>query len=121
MTVQERYEDAKARYAALGIDTDRALEETAKIKISMHCWQGDDVVGFDQKGPLTGGIQTTGNYPYRATTPAQLMQDIDKVLTYIPGKHKLNLQGRRVGRPRPVKARALPGMGGLRKEEGPRP
>lgn len=91
MTVQERYEDAKARYAALGVDTDRALEETAKIRISMHCWQGDDVVGFDQKGPLTGGIQTTGNYPYRAANPEQLMQDIDKVLSYIPGKHKLNL------------------------------
>lgn len=91
MTTRERYEDAKARYAALGIDTDKAMEETAKIKISLHCWQGDDVIGFDQKGPLTGGIQTTGNYPYRARTPEELMGDIDKVLSYIPGKHKLNL------------------------------
>ena len=91
MTVQERYEDTKKRYAALGVDTDKALENTKNIRLSVHCWQGDDVVGFDQKGPLTGGIQTTGNYPYRARNPKELMQDIDKVLSYIPGKHKINL------------------------------
>ena len=73
MTVKERYEAAKERYAKLGVDTDKAIEELSKISLSMHCWQGDDVMGFDQKGPLSGGIQTTGNYPYRATTPKQLM------------------------------------------------
>jgi len=91
MTVQERYEYAKERYAKIGVDTDKAIAELSKIKLSMHCWQGDDVVGFDTKGPLTGGIQTTGNYPYKATTPQQLMDDIDKVFSYVPGKHKLNL------------------------------
>ena len=91
MTVKERYEAAKERYAKLGVDTDKAIEELSKISLSMHCWQGDDVVGFDQKGPLSGGIQTTGNYPYRATTPEQLMQDIDEVFSLVPGKHKLNL------------------------------
>lgn len=91
MTVKERYEDAKQRYAKYGVDTDAVLKKVGDIKLSMHCWQGDDVVGFDQKGPLTGGIQTTGNYPYRATTPEQLMADIDKVFSYVPGKHKVNL------------------------------
>ena len=91
MTVKERYEAAKERYAKLGVDTDKAISELEKISLSMHCWQGDDVVGFDQKGPLSGGIQTTGNYPYKATTPEQLMQDIDEVFTLVPGKHKLNL------------------------------
>jgi L-rhamnose isomerase len=58
----------------------------------MHCWQGDDVTGFDRKGPLSGGIQTTGNYPYRARTPQELFEDIEKVLSFVPGKHhKLNL------------------------------
>ncbi|SEL22391.1 MULTISPECIES: L-rhamnose isomerase [unclassified Butyrivibrio] len=91
MIVKERYEAAKERYAKLGVDTDKAISELEKISLSMHCWQGDDVVGFDQKGPLSGGIQTTGNYPYKATTPEQLMQDIDEVFTLVPGKHKLNL------------------------------
>ena len=87
----ERYEYAKKRYAEVGVDIDKAIEATEKIQLSMHCWQGDDVKGFDVKGELTGGIQTTGNYPYRATTPEELMQDIEKVYSYIPGKHKLNL------------------------------
>ena len=62
MTITERYEDAQKRYKKIGVDTDKALETLSKIKLSMHCWQGDDVTGFDTKGPLTGGIQTTGNY-----------------------------------------------------------
>ena len=61
------------------------------IKISMHCWQGDDVHGFDQSGPLSGGIATTGNYPGRATTSEELMQDMEMALSLIPGKHKINL------------------------------
>ncbi len=91
MTVKERYESAKEIYKAVGVDTDEAIKKLENVKISMHCWQGDDVIGFDHDGPLTGGIQTTGNYPGKARTPEELMADIDKVLSYIPGKHKINL------------------------------
>lgn len=85
------YEAAKARYAKIGIDTEAVMKALAEIPISIHCWQGDDVIGFDHDGALTGGIQTTGNYPGKANTPAELMQDIEKVLTLVGGKHKLNL------------------------------
>lgn len=91
MTNKERYEVAKEMYAGLGVDTDQALEILKNIPISMHCWQGDDVTGFDHDGPLTGGIQATGDYPGKARTPDELMADIDKVLNLVPGKHKLNL------------------------------
>lgn len=91
MTTEERYTSAKEMYAKLGIDTDAAIAKLKEIPVSLHCWQGDDVIGFDHDGPLTGGIQTTGNYPGKATTPEELMQDIDKVLSLIPGKKKLNL------------------------------
>jgi len=91
MTIRERYEAAKEMYAKMEVDTEEALKKLEQTPISMHCWQGDDVTGFDQKGPLTGGIQTTGNYPGRARTPEELMMDIDKALSLIPGKHKLNL------------------------------
>lgn len=80
MTNKERYEEAKQMYAGLGVDTDKALETLKKIPISMHCWQGDDVTGFDHEGPLTGGIQATGDYPGKARTPKELMADIDQVL-----------------------------------------
>ena len=87
------YIDAKARYAALGIDTDAAIERLKKAPIALHCWQGDDVRGFDTdpNKPLTGGIQTTGNYPGRARTPEELMADIDMVLKLCPGTKKMNL------------------------------
>ena len=91
MTVKERYAWAKEMYQKIGTDTDRALEILKDIPVSMHCWQGDDVIGFDHDGPLTGGIQTTGNYPGRARTPKELMDDIDEVLKLVPGKTKLNL------------------------------
>ena len=91
MTTQERYQSAKEIYAAQGVDTEKVLETLKDIQIAMHCWQGDDVTGFDQKGPLTGGIQTTGNYPGKARTPEELMADMDKALKLIPGKHKINL------------------------------
>lgn len=91
MTIRERFESAKEIYAGIGVDAQAAVERLVKIPISMHCWQGDDVTGFDQKGPLTGGIQTTGNYPGRARTPKELMADIDKALSFVPGHHKLNL------------------------------
>lgn len=85
------YDFAKERYAALGVDTEKAIASLQNFSMSMHCWQGDDVRGFCDGGQLTGGIQTTGNYPGRATTPDQLMQDMDKALSLVGGKHKLNL------------------------------
>ena len=91
MNKQERYAVAKEAYAAIGVDTDAAIARLKEIPVSLHCWQGDDVIGFDHDGPLTGGIQTTGNYPGKATTPEQLMADIDEVLKVTPGKKKLNL------------------------------
>lgn len=91
-TVEERYQDAKARYAEIGVDTDAALKKLQDVKISMHCWQGDDVKGFlNPDGELTGGIMATGDYPGAAHTPEQLRQDIEKAFSLIPGKHKLNL------------------------------
>ena len=75
MTMSARYESAKEIYAAYGIDTDAAIRQLKEIPLSLHCWQGDDVTGFDHDGPLSGGIQTTGNYPGKATTPEQLMAD----------------------------------------------
>ena len=85
------YQEAKRKYAALGIDTEKAIKKLSKVSISMHCWQGDDVGGFENAGALTGGIQTTGNYPGKARTPEELMADIDKALSLIPGKHRINL------------------------------
>lgn len=89
--MSNRYESAKAMYAAYGVDTDAAIKKLKNIPLSVHCWQGDDVTGFDHDGPLTGGIQTTGNYPGKARTPEELMADMDKVLSLTPGKKKLNL------------------------------
>ena len=90
--ITQAYEVAKARYAAIGVDTDAVLEKLQGIKISMHCWQGDDVKGFlAPDGELTGGIMSTGNYPGAAHTPEQLRQDLEKAYSLIPGEHKLNL------------------------------
>lgn len=87
-----RYEEAKKRYEALGVDVDAALEKLAATPVSVHCWQGDDVVGFESAGTaLSGGIQTTGNYPGKAATPEQLMADLDKAFSLVPGRKKLNL------------------------------
>lgn len=91
MTVKERYEAAKEIYRAVGVDTDAALEALKNIPVSMHCWQGDDVIGFDGAGALSGGIQATGNYPGRARTPEELMADMDEALCLIPGTHRINL------------------------------
>ena len=85
------YSEAKDFYKELGIDTEKVLDTLKDVTVSMHCWQGDDVVGFDSKESLSGGIQTTGNYPGKATTPDELMSDIDKVISLVPGKKKLNL------------------------------
>ena len=91
MKANEFYLFAKERYAALGVDTEAVLETLKNVTVSVHCWQGDDVVGFDAKEALSGGIQTTANYPGKATTPEQLMADFDEVLRLTPGKKKLNL------------------------------
>ena len=86
-----RYESAKEIYAKIGVDTESAIEKLKNIPVSLHCWQGDDVKGFDTDGPLTGGIQTTGNYMGRARTPDELMADMEKVMSLCPGKKKLNV------------------------------
>ena len=86
-----RYESAKELYAKFSIDTEEALKKLSDITVSVHCWQGDDVGGFDSDDALSGGIQTTGNYPGKARTPEELMADIDKAFSLIPGKKKLNL------------------------------
>ncbi|GAA3403688.1 L-rhamnose isomerase [Paenibacillus hodogayensis] len=90
--IENSYEEAKKLYAAHGIDVDRVLEQLAAIKISMHCWQGDDVRGFlNRDQDLTGGISVTGNYPGAARTPEELRSDLEKAFSLIPGKHKVNL------------------------------
>ncbi len=85
------YVEAKQRYEQLGISTEEVLEKMKTVNVSVHCWQGDDVQGFDTKEALSGGIQATGNYLGKARTPEELMQDIDKAFSLIPGKKKLNL------------------------------
>lgn len=89
--ILENYEIAKKMYKKIGIDTDAVIERVKKIPVSMHCWQGDDVMGFEGAEELTGGIQTTGNYPGKARNGDELRADIDKALSLIPGKHKVNI------------------------------
>ena len=87
------YEYAKQKYAAIGVDVEAAMETLKKVPVSLHCWQGDDVKGFDgdPSAPLTGGIQTTGNYPGRARNPEELMADLDMAIKLCPGQMKMNL------------------------------
>lgn len=85
------YIEAKKKYAKYGIDTEKAIEMLSNVSISVHCWQGDDVVGFDSREAASGGIQATGNYPGKASTPEELMADYDKAFSLIGGKKKLNL------------------------------
>lgn len=92
MKTEKAYLLAKEQYAAIGVDTEQVIDELSKVKISLHCWQGDDVSGFLFKDvALSGGIQTTGNYPGKATNVEQLRADLEKALSFIPGTHKLNL------------------------------
>ena len=86
-----RYEEAKKMYAAYGIDTEAAIGRLGKIPVSVHCWQGDDVLGFEGGGSLDGGIQTTGNYPGRARTPEELFEDAKKAFSLMPGKKRINV------------------------------
>ena len=90
--IEQAYELAKERYGELGVDVDRAMGRLAEIPISLHCWQGDDVIGFeDPDRGLSGGIMATGNYPGKARTAVELRADLDKAYSLIPGTHRLNL------------------------------
>ena len=90
--IEKAYEAAKQRYSELGVDADKAMEQLRKTAISIHCWQGDDVGGFESEAGLSGGgIQATGNYPGQARTADQLRADLEKVFSLVPGKHRLNL------------------------------
>ena len=90
--IKRAFEEAKEQYAALGIDATRAIEQLDKLSISIHCWQADDVSGFENPdGELTGGIQATGNYPGKARTINELKADLEKVIDLIPGKHRISL------------------------------
>ncbi len=90
--IEKAYQLAKARYAAFGVDANAALQKMNSVHISMHCWQGDDVTGFEnQREFLGGGLAATGNYPGAARTPHELRQDLEKAFALIPGRHRLNL------------------------------
>lgn len=92
MDIKERFEFAKNEYEKLGINVEDALLKLSKVKISVHCWQGDDITGFEvDERSLSGGIDVTGNYPGKARNPEELRKDLDKALSLIPGKHKVNL------------------------------
>ena len=91
-TIRKAYEIAKERYAARGVDTDKVLAQMQDFHLSMHCWQADDVTGFEaREGGLTGGIQVNGNYPGKARNINELRDDILYAMSLIPGKHRLNL------------------------------
>jgi L-rhamnose isomerase len=90
--IESTYSAARERYAGIGVDTEAALARLKQIPISLHCWQGDDVAGFESMGEtLGGGLAVTGNYPGKARTPAELRADLEKVYSLLPGKHRLNL------------------------------
>lgn len=92
MSITENYELAKQAYIKWGVDVEKVLEHLKKVPISIHCWQGDDIGGFEvNKNELSGGIDVTGNYPGKATTPEELRSDLEKALSLIPGKHRVNL------------------------------
>src|SRR5512141_1323705 len=91
-SIEKAYRLAQETYAELGVDTENALQIAARIPISIHCWQGDDVGGFENAGQSLGdGLAVTGNYPGKARTPAELRADFEKALSLIPGRHRFNL------------------------------
>ena len=91
LKIKQAYDYAVERYAAIGVDVEKAMEQLQKVQLSLHCWQADDVSGFESTGDLTGGIQATGNYPGKARNIAELRADILKAASLIPGNHRLNL------------------------------
>ena len=128
-SVREAYARASERYAAHGVDTEQALDRLGRLALSLHCWQGDDVAGFEaQAGPLGGGIAATGNYPGKARDGAELRRDLDRAYSLIPGRHRLNLHaiyaetgGRAVGRAQRSGPRALRGLDRVGQGQRPRP
>ena len=101
--IEKAYQLARQRYAELGVDTEKVLHQLARISISIHCWQGDDVGGFENAAQeLGGGLAVTGNYPGKARTSQELRADFEKVLSLVPGKHRFSvvrmLQGHGIGR-----------------------
>src|SRR5882724_11466905 len=91
-SIERAYQLARHQYQTAGVDTEQALKTLAAIPISLHCWQGDDVGGFENfSGALGNGLAVTGNYPGKARTPNELRADLEKALSLIPGKHRLNL------------------------------
>src|SRR5215470_11516970 len=91
-SLQQTYQLARERYSHLGVDTEKALEQLDRIAISIHCWQGDDVGGFESAGQeLGGGLAVTGNYPGKARTPQELRSDFEKAISLIPGSHRFNV------------------------------
>lgn len=89
--IDNAYSIARERYASIGVDTDKAMDILQNISLSMHCWQADDVTGFESAGALTGGIQATGNYPGKARNMEEVRMDILKAMSFIPGRHRLSL------------------------------
>jgi L-rhamnose isomerase len=107
-TIEQAYEMARQRYAELGVDAAKAMDRLSKIAISLHCWQGDDVGGFENpETGLDGGIAVTGSYPGKARTPDELRSDLDKTLSLIPGKHRLNLHAIYLDTDRKVERNAI--------------
>jgi len=88
---QNAYTFARDHYQTLGVDVEAALATLASVPVSLHCWQGDDVGGFESKGELTGGIAATGNHPGKARTADDLRADLEQALALLPGRHRLNL------------------------------
>ena len=89
--IRQAYALAVERYAAIGIDVEMVMQQLQGVQLSLHCWQADDVTGFESAGELTGGIQATGNYPGKARNIDELRADVLKAASLIPGKHRLNL------------------------------
>lgn len=107
-TIRRNYEIAKEAYAGLGVDTEKAMAILDELQVSLHCWQGDDVGGFENpEGSLSGGIQATGNYPGKATTPAELRADIEKVMSLLPGKQRLNIHALYIDYPEKIERNVM--------------
>ena len=106
--IEQAFELAKQRFSAIGVDVDAAMAQLDQLPVSMHCWQGDDVRGFENpQGGLTGGIQATGNYPGKARSATELRADLDLAMALIPGPKRLNLHAIYLESDRPVERNAI--------------
>src|SRR5690606_35955474 len=107
-SINQAWELAKQRFAAVGVDAEQALTALDRLPVSMHCWQGDDVAGFENpQGGLTGGIQATGNYPGKARNAAELRADLEQAMSLIPGPKRLNLHAIYLESDTPVERNAI--------------